>query len=85
MAKVFLEGIQRLDFDTKDGNHIDGYKLHVTLHDPHVIGKKTDTKFINSEAWKNLGFSLDEISTLVQHEVELETNLDGKVVGINPI
>ena len=85
MAKVFLEGIQRLDFDTKDGKHIDGYNLHVAFPDPHVIGKKTDTKFINSETWKKLEFSLDEISALVQREVNLETNLDGKVVGISEI
>lgn len=85
MAKVFLEGIQQLDFDTKDGNHITGFNLHIAYADEHVIGRITDKKFISSESWKNLGFSLDEISALVQHEVYLETNLKGKVVGINPV
>lgn len=83
MAKVFLVGIQELDFDTKEGNHISGYSLHVAYPDEHFIGRKTDKKFISSTAFKNLGFSLDEISVLVDHNVDLETNIDGKVVGIH--
>lgn len=85
MAKVFLEGIQHLDFNTKEGNHINGYSLHIAYPDENVIGKMTDKKFISAEAFKNLGFSLDEISALVQHEVELETNINGKVVSIHEI
>lgn len=85
MAKVFLEGIQKLDFDTKEGNHINGYNLHVAYPDENVIGRMTDKKFISAEAFKNLGFSLDEISALVQSDVELETNIKGKVVGIHEI
>lgn len=85
MAKVFLEGIQHLDFDTKEGNHINGYSLHIAYPDENVIGKMTDKKFISAEAFNNLGFSLDEISALVQHEVELETNIKGKVVSIHEI
>ncbi len=85
MAKVFLEGIQKLDFDTKEGNHINGYNLHVAYPDENVVGRMTDKKFISSEAFKNLGFSLDEISALVQHDVELETNIKGKVVAIHEI
>lgn len=85
MAKVFLEGIQHLDFDTKEGKHINGYSLHIAYPDENVIGKMTDKKFISAEAFKNLGFSLDEISALVQHEVELETNIKGKVVSIHEI
>lgn len=85
MAKVFLEGIQHLDFDTKEGNHINGYNLHIAYPDENVIGKMTDKKFISAEAFNNLGFSLDEISALVQHDVELETNIKGKVVAIHEI
>lgn len=85
MAKVFLEGIQHLDFDTKEGNHINGYSLHIAYPDENVIGRMTDKKFISAEAFKNLGFSLDEISALVQHDVELETNIKGKVVAIREI
>jgi len=85
MAKVFLEGIQHLDFDTKDGKNINGYNLHIAYPDEHVIGRKTDKKFISMEAFKNLGFSFDEIAALAQHDVELETNIDGKVVGIHEI
>lgn len=85
MAKVFLEGIQHLDFDTKEGNHINGYNLHIAYPDENVVGKMTDKKFISAEAFNNLGFSLDEISALVQHDVELETNIKGKVVAIHEI
>lgn len=85
MAKVFLEGIQHLDFDTKEGNHISGYNLHIAYPNEKVVGKITDKKFISAEAFKNLGFSLDEISALVQHDVELETDIKGKVVAIRAI
>ena len=85
MAKVFLEGIQELDFDTRDGNHINGFSFHIAYPDEHFIGRKTDKKFISAEAFNNLGFSLDEISARVQKDVEFETNIDGKVVGIHEI
>lgn len=85
MAKVFFEGIQRLDFDTKDGKHIDGYNLHIAYPDENVIGRRTDTKFVSIEAWNNLGFSLEKLTPLVQHDVELETNIKGKVIGVKEI
>lgn len=85
MAKVFFEGIQHLDFDTKEGNHISGYNLHVAYPDENVIGRMTDKKFISEEAFNNLGFSVDGLAALVQHEVELETNIKGRVTGIREI
>lgn len=85
MAKVFLEGIQKLDFDTKDGKHINGFNLHIAYANENVVGRITDKKFISAEAFKNLGFSFDEISALVQHYVELETDIKGKVVAIHEI
>ena len=85
MAKVFFEGIQHLDFENKKGERINGYNLHIAYPDEHVIGKAVDTKFVSMEAWNNLGFSLDKLSPLVQHDVELETNIKGKVVAIHAI
>lgn len=85
MAKVFFEGIQRLDFDTKDGKHIDGYNLHIAYPDEHTIGRYTDTKFIDIVSWNNLGFSLENLTPLVQHDVELEVNIKGKVTGVRAI
>lgn len=85
MAKVFLEGIQHLDFENKKGERINGYNLHISYPDEHVIGKYVDTKFISMEAWNNLGFSLDKLSPLVQHDVDLETNIKGKVIAVNAI
>lgn len=85
MANVFFEGIQRLDFDTKDGKHIDGYNLHIAYPDEGTIGRYTDTKFISIDMWKNLGFSLETLTPLVQHDVELETNIKGKVTGVKAI
>ncbi|MCM1165870.1 MAG: hypothetical protein NC299_09775 [Lachnospiraceae bacterium] len=85
MAKVFLEGIQHMDFDAEDGKRICGYSLHMAYADDNVIGKRVDKKFISAEAFHNLGFSLDEIAALVQTEVELDTNIKGKVVGIHSV
>ncbi len=85
MAKVFLSGIQRLDFVNKKDEHIDGYNLHIVFPDEHVMGKAVDTKFISSEAFKNLGFTIEALAPLIQHDVELETNIKGKVVGIHEI
>ncbi len=85
MAKVFFEGLQRLDFDTQDGKHIDGYNFHIAYPDEGTIGRYTDRKFVSIEMWNNLGFSLDELSKLVQHDVELETNIKGKITGVSPV
>lgn len=85
MAKVFFEGIQRLDFETKEGKRIQGYTFHIAYPDQSVIGRKTDHKFVSEEACHNLGFSVDGLAPLVLHEIELETNINGKIIGIKPI
>lgn len=83
--KVFFEGIQRLDFDTREGDHIQGYSLHIAYPDENVIGRKTDKKFLSDDAFKNLGLTLDQLAPLTLHDVEMETNLNGKVIAIMPI
>lgn len=83
MAKVYFEGIQRLHFTNKQGDEIKGYNLHIAYPDENVVGRITDKKFINDEAFNNLGFSLDKLSALVQKDVELETNIKGKVIAIS--
>lgn len=85
MAKVFFEGIQRLDFDSSDGKHIQGYNLHIAYPDENVIGRMTSKKFLSDEAFDNLGFTVDNLASLTQSDVELETNIKGKIIGIKPI
>lgn len=86
MAKVFFVGLQNIDFDDrKTGDHIEGLKLHINYLDDNVMGLKADSKFINHEACKNLGFTVDSLAPLIGHEVELETNLKGSVTGVRPV
>ena len=85
MAKVYFEGIQRLDFTNKQGDEIKGYNLHIAYPDANVIGRITDKKFINDEMWANLGLSVEQLTPLVQHDVELETNIKGKFVSIKAL
>ena len=85
MAIVRLIGLQNLDFETRDGNTIQGLKLHINYQDENVMGLMADSKFISSEACKNLGITVDTLSPLIGKNVELETNIKGKVTGVRPV
>ncbi len=84
MAKVNLVGVQTLDFETKEGNTVQGLKLHLTYQDDNVMGYKADSKFISKEACKNLGITADSLSKHIGKMVDLETNISGKIVAVNP-
>ncbi len=85
MAKVNLLGVQNIDFENNQGDTVKGIKLHVTYKDENVAGEKCDSKFISAAACKNLGIEFDDMLSLVGSEVDIEQNLNGKVVGINPV
>lgn len=85
MAKVNFIGLQNLDFETRDGNQIQGLKLHITFPDENVMGLMADSKFISRDACKNLGLSVDSLSPMIGKEIEIETNIKGKVTGVKPI
>lgn len=85
MAKVTLVGVQPLDFDTDDGSNIKGLNLHVNYPDDSVFGKKSDKKFISHVTCRNLGIVCDDLLPHLDEEVELETNLKGKVIGIKTL
>lgn len=47
---VNVIGIQRLDFDTNDGGHIEGANLFVAFKDDNVVeGMKTERFFVKKE------------------------------------
>ena len=84
MAKVFLVGIQDMNFPTRDGKGvIDGIALQCNYPDLNVIGLRADSKFISREICNAVGFTVASLTPFVQHNVELETNLKGKFVGIS--
>lgn len=85
MAKVNLLGVQNIDFENNQGDTVKGIKLHVTYKDENVAGEKCDSKFISAAACKNLGIVFDDLLAFVGSEVDIEQNLNGKVVGINPV
>lgn len=85
MAKVKFVGLQNLDFETRDGNQIQGLKLHITFPDENVMGLMADSKFISREACKNLGLSVESLSPMIGQDVEIETNIKGKVTGVKPV
>lgn len=85
MAKVHFLGLQNLDFETRDGKQIQGLKLHISYPDENVMGVKADSKFVSREACKNLGLSVDYLSPLIGKDIELETNLNGGIIGVSAI
>lgn len=85
MAKVNLCGVQPMDFKTREGENLQGIKLHVSYQDENVMGYAVDTKFINSKACKNLHITLDDLEPLIGQVVEFETNLKGKITGIHAV
>lgn len=85
MAKVNLCGVQPVDFITREGENLQGIKLHVSYQDENVMGYAVDTKFITSKACKNLHISLDDLEPLIGQVVEFETNLKGKITGIHAV
>ena len=85
MAKVHFTGLQDMDFNTRDGSHIDGIKLFFTYPDENVMGIKADSKFINRDICRNLGFTVDSLSPMIVKDVEIETNIKGAIIGVIPI
>ena len=85
MAKVNLCGVQPIDFTTREGDKLEGIKLHVSFQDENVMGYAVDTKFITAKACKNLHITLDDLEPLIGQVVEFETNLNGKITGIHSI
>lgn len=85
MAKVNFVGLQELDFESRDGKQIQGFKLHINYLDENVMGLKADSKFVSREACKNLGLTVESLSPLIGKDVELETNLKGSITGVRPV
>lgn len=85
MAKVFLLGVQELDFTTQDGKEIKGIKLHVYYPDDLVYGFKADTKFISDDAVKNLRINVAEIKDLCGTEINIDTNISGRIMGLSSV
>ncbi len=83
MAKVRLYGVQDLDFDTKEGDHIRGIKLHYGSPNQHVYGERVDTKFISASGCEALGVTYDSLCTMVGEEVNFDMGLSGEIVGIS--
>ncbi len=83
--KVRLVGLQPLDFESKDGGQIKGIKLHVSFQDENVMGYACDTKFLTAQSCKNLGITVDDLEPMIGQVVDIETNLKGRVTGINPV
>ncbi len=82
MAKVDFVGVQDINFTNNKGETVDGISIFVTYKDENVYGLKAEKKFIPRENCKNLGFTVDYLTSFVGKRVDLETNLKGKVVGI---
>lgn len=82
MAKVKFVGLQELDFETRDGEQIKGLKLHICYPDENVMGLAADSKFLNSASCRNLGLTVDTLTPMIGQDVDLETNLKGKVTGL---
>ena len=82
MAKVKLYGVQALNFDSKDKQHIEGIKLHYGCFNQNVYGEKVDTKFFNSYVCTKLGLNYSELCTWVGKEVDFDVDLSGAVIGI---
>lgn len=83
MAKVKLLGVQELDFTTKEGKEIKGIKLHFSYPDDLVYGFKADTKFISDDAVRNLRINVAELKDLCGTDINIETNISGKLTGIS--
>ena len=74
-----------MDFTTNDGDQIKGIKLHVSFQDENVMGYGCDTKFLTAQACKNLGITVDYLEPMIGQVVDIETNIKGKITGINPV
>lgn len=85
MAKVSLLGVQELDFTTQDGKEIKGIKLHVYYPDDLVYGFKADTKFISDDAVKSLRINVAEIKDLCGTEINIDTNISGRITGLSSV
>lgn len=81
--KVSLLGVQDLDFKTREGDIIQGIKLHICFIDPNVSGRKVDTKFISRSALANLQLDASSFTAAVGKEIDLQTDFNGKVYAVD--
>ena len=81
--KVNLLGVQDLDFTTREGDTIQGVKLHLCYTDANVAGRKVDTKFISRSALANLGIDVSSFTAAIGKEIDLQTDFGGKVCAVN--
>ena len=80
--KVSLLGVQDLDFSTREGDTIQGVKLHFCYTDPNVTGRKVDTKFISRSALANLQLETASFTAAIGKEIDLQTDFNGKVYAV---
>ena len=83
MAKVFFEGFREIDFVGNDGKRLKGIKLFFAYPSDGVIGFMTDSQFLSDSLCQQTGITASTLVPFVSEEVNLETNLKGKIVGIS--
>lgn len=81
--KVKLIGIQNFDkMKMRDGEVIDGVKLHMSYPKDKVTGSFVDSKFVGRSVFESFGYTVEEVSANVETEVNIEFDGNKKVVGL---
>lgn len=82
MAKIRLLGVQDLDFTSNDGNQIKGIKIHYAYSTNNVFGNAVGTKFFSEGLCSKLCITSNDLRSMVDNEVNVDTDLNGHIVDI---
>jgi hypothetical protein len=79
--KVMLMGFQEVNFKTRDGDEIDGVKLHYNGIDTNVVGRTAESQFIRRHVFDTFGYKMKDMKDILGTEVNIDFNGKGKIVG----
>ncbi|MDD4509031.1 MAG: hypothetical protein PHN26_08905 [Eubacteriaceae bacterium] len=75
-------GYQILNFDTKEGNRIDGVNIFVLCKDENVNGYKAEKKFISRQSIDKMRINLE---ALINKSVNIFCDFKGRPVAIQEL
>lgn len=82
--KVTLVGVKEIEaFETREGNTIEGVKLHIAYPDSDTYGNVCDNKFIDRKVYDSFGVPVEQLITKIGEVINLEFNPKMKVVGLD--
>jgi len=81
--KVNLVGLQDFNFKTREGEVIDGVKLHYLIPEENTYGFQAEKIYIARNVFKSFKVDIEELIHCIGCDIDIEFNNKRKVCGID--